>query len=232
MAMRVLVAGATSEMQYVEGVESFYGIVLREGDDRTRCISGRGDVSRRTVCDEFLRRTEFDAVLMVDMDQLSPPNLLEKLRAHDLDMVTAHYMHRSIDPPHSICSEIGDDTWPYPVMTDVPESGLHEIALSGMGAVLIRREVIEAVRNYLPAGDHPFAIGPLREVAGDDVSFPAKYRFFTIARKLGYKLWLDADIECLHATVVWVGRDIQKRLGGIYTPPANRQRALDGSCGG
>ena len=222
--MRVLVAGATGQMQHVRGVESFYGIDLRDGDDKIRHINGRGDVSRRILCDEFLKRKEFDAILMVDMDQLSPPDLLERLRAHDRDMVTAHYMHRGIDPIYSICSAVGE--WPYQPMTNIPEGGIHEIAVTGMGAVLIKREVIEAVRDYLPPGDHPFAIGPLPEVAGNYVSLPADLRFFTVARKLGYELWLDANVECLHATVVWVGRDLHKRLGGEVP-----DFALDGRCG-
>lgn len=207
--MRVMLAGLTPEKQFVKSYRSFREIKIRDGD---ACAEPseftRGDVARMTMCDEFLEHKEFDALLMLDLDMVHPKNILESLRSHDVDMVTAHYWKRKT-PMESIVG-IGDK-WPYHSLKDFPESGLMEISTTGFGAVLIKRHVIEGVAANLPSGEHPMAIGPVPEMANGEVAMGSDMRFFFLARQLGYKLWLDCSVESLHACNVWLSRDLYKR---------------------
>jgi len=155
------------------------------------------------LCDAFLRGP-YDALLMVDMDMLVPPDGLEKLRAHDLDMVSGHYFRRDTSPLMSICQVIDEERNAQVPLVDVPDSGLMEIAMTGMGFVLIKREVIEAVWR-IPNIVHPFAPGPVPEMGHNEL-YGQDVRFFFYARKLGYKLWLDAGVECMHGCTVWLSK--------------------------
>jgi hypothetical protein len=108
-----------------------------------------------------------------------------------------------------------DDTWPYPPLITIPDDGLHEIACTGFGCVLIKRHVVEAVMKMLPPGAPPFSLGPMPEVANNDHGpFGSDYNFFIRARRAGYKLWLDAGLESEHACNIWLNRKWYERLGG------------------
>lgn len=168
----------------------------------------RGDIARESFVKTILEDPYFedeDALLLLDGDQSHPADLLTKLRAHDLDMVCAHYYRRETSVIQSLCYEIGDGTWPYLPMLHVPREGLHEIAVTGFGCVLIKKKVLKAVQDILPPGASPIAIGPLPEVGGDYDNWGPDFVFFHRARKLGYKLWLDASVESLHAVPLWLG---------------------------
>lgn len=164
----------------------------------------------------FRERPEFDAYLALDADQTHPRDLLEKLRAameaNDLDMVCAHYYRRQATPVQSLCYELGDGTWPFLPMLDPPTEGLHEIASTGQGCVLIHRRVIEAVWQALPAGDNPFTPAPMPEVGGDQRVFGSDMRFFILARRLGFRLWLRADVESSHALTLWLNHKTARKL--------------------
>jgi hypothetical protein len=152
--------------------------------------------------DEFLEE-DFDAVLLADMDMVWPKDALTRLRAHDLDMVTGHYFRRDTNPLMSICQIVNDEKLQVP-LTDIPDKGLHEITSTGFGCVLIKRKVIEDVAKIHNIY-HPIAPGPIPgqrrgEFFGQDI------RFFFYANKLGYKLWLDAEVECKHATTVYTSK--------------------------
>ena len=214
--MNIYVAGVSGDTQYVKSLRTFYEIRLRPGDLKQERASGRGDVARVLACDDFLDYKEYGAISLFDLDMLHDPDVLERLRTdmeeHNLDMVTGHYYARDARYVHSIIWCVGNGKWPYMPMITAPRTGLHEVAITGMGCVLIKREVVEAVANYLPPGDHPFSIGPAPKITGDNRNLGTDHRFFSIARELGYKLWLDAGIESKHGTVFWMGRDIAEKL--------------------
>ena len=210
--MRVYVAGISGDVQYVKSLRTFYEIEVEPGDEKRERASGRGDVSRLLACEEFLERKEFGAIGFFDLDMLHPPDVLKRLRAHDLDMVTGHYYARNSRNTHSVISNFGDGTFPFPPMVDIPRSGLHEIAVTGLGCVLIKRRVVEDVARYLPKGDNPFAIGVLPQLTRDHRALGSDFRFFTAARYLGYKLWLDAGVESRHGIIYWVNHEIADRL--------------------
>ena len=209
--MRVYIAGATEARQYVKSYRSFVNLIREPGDEAFEPKEfSRGDVTRIQYGEEFLRRKEFDAILLLDLDMIHPPDLLQRLRAHDLDMVTGHYFKRGSKPMMSVCS-VGDE-WPYEPMFDIPSSGLHEIANTGFGNILIKREVVEAVNATLEKREPVFALGPMPELTGDHGSFGSDFRFLRKAKDLGYKLWLDASLESAHAATVWQTRALYEIL--------------------
>lgn len=208
--MRVYIAGVGSERQYTRSQRSFERIRTRPGDVSEIKFERRGDINRIILCKDFLA-SDADAIYLVDLDMTFHPNVLERLRTHDVDMVTGHYFRRQIKPMLSICSVSEDGTWPYHPLADIPRKGMHKVISTGMGNVLIQRSVVEAVQGMLPPGASPFAIGPMPEmVHGDHGNFGADTRFFSLAHKAGFQLWLDAHPECEaeHAATVWLNRDL------------------------
>lgn len=205
--MRVYIAGATPAQQYIRSYKSFLNLEREPGDELFEPKDfTRGDVTRTRFGEEFLARREFDAILLLDLDMIHPPDLLRRLRAHDLDMVTGHYFKRGTSPMMSVCS-VGEE-WPYEPLFDVPRSGLHEIANAGFGCILIKREVVEAVAKTLYAREPVFSLGPMPEMTGDHGPMGSDFRFLRRARDLGYKLWLDASAESAHAVTSWLTHEL------------------------
>jgi len=215
--MRVLVGGVSSEKQYVSALESFNNVKKREGDGVHIQYRHRGDTNRILILNHFYTHTEYDALWMVDMDMIFQPNVLERLRSYNVDMVTGMYYRRGLWPMKPIVTVSPNGTWPFFVPYDIPEDGLHDtingwpIIHTGFGNVLIKRQVLVDVKNRLPQGASPFAIGPMPEMTGGEHGpWGADYRFFTLANQAGYKLWLDASEECeaKHGTSIFLDRKV------------------------
>lgn len=206
--MKVLVAGVSAHRQYNAALDSFYKMKLRKGDRKYYRSGGRGDVERTYIAEKFAKE-DWDALLLCDLDQKFPADALERLRAHDLDMVSGHYMKRTTKALVSIWRWSTEPMqWPYISYINPPEKGrLHRIATTGMGCVLIKKEPFMEVAKILPPGANPFEIGKIPEIAYYQNNFGSDYRFFYLAQKLGYELWGDPDVECPHAATVWLTRD-------------------------
>lgn len=209
--MKIFVAGVSSEFQYTKGVNSFRSIQITGDDVAALHYGATGLAARKALCSEFLSKKQYDAIAMLDLDMDFPVDTIARLREHDLDMVTGHYYRRQMVPMTSIVELSPDGTFPYVPLLDIPHKGLHEVVSTGMGCVLIKRHVIEAVAGKLPLLSHPFDNGPLEWLTGSDISLGQDKRFFTLARKLGYKLWFDAEVRCRHAITNWIDDDFYDR---------------------
>ena len=77
--MRVFIGGVSAEHAHGGCVESFFAIQLRPGDERKYQWRTRGDIARTELCDEFLRRKEFDAFFLVDVDMMVDRGCLEEI---------------------------------------------------------------------------------------------------------------------------------------------------------
>jgi len=209
--MRVFVIGVSTEKQYVNGILSFRDLIIGANDTLAVHHGATGLYARKAGCTEFLESKEHDALFMLDLDMTYPKDALKRLREHDLDMVSGHYYKRQLQPMFSVVDVSPDGTWPYIPLLDVPQSGLHEIASTGMGCVLIKRHVIEAVAGKLPPLSHPFDQGPLEWLTDSNFALGQDKRFYSMARKLGYKLYLDADVRCKHAVTAWIDDEFYLR---------------------
>ena len=207
---RVMVAGLSPNRQYLRSIMSFRDLKLREGLDGLWVQYGtRGDVGRTIVEERFTNDKRFDALLLLDLDQIFPDDTLLRLIEHDLPMVSGHYMMRTTTLLRSIWQYTVDGGWPFLpyIWPNIPRTGLHRLASTGMGCLLIKREVIEAVQNYLPAGSSAFEIGKVPEISPMMGNFGSDYRFLYYAQKLGYELWGDADVDCPHYSSILLDRD-------------------------
>ena len=193
---------------------SFTELAQRPGDEAfitygLNSNRARSEHTVRFLDDEKLR--EMDAMFMVDLDMTFPGDALERLRAHDADIVGGHYYMRQIfpDPMFSIVRDLGDGVWPYAFMRDIPRKGLHEVAMMGMGCVLIKRKVLEAVRDVLPPNSVPVDERPMpHHAAGSHHVWGADFAFYTLARDIGYKVLLDASIRCGHMMDIELNDDL------------------------
>lgn len=214
--MRVMIGATTHDIQRVAAIRTVFEMQRHLDDGYGVESKMRGDITRESILATFLEDKRWDALLMLDGDHKHPRDLLERLRVHletgGLDMVCAHYYHRGTKPIQSLCYPVGDGTWPQLPYLDPPTEGLHELLKTGFGCVLIRRNVLEAVQALQPPGMSAFAIAPMPEMQGDYDNWGQDFRFFLMARRLGFRLWLDASVESLHSVPVWLGHKLAKKL--------------------
>jgi hypothetical protein len=218
--MRVFVGGVSSENAHGGCVESFLNIRLRPGDERKYQWRTRGDIARTELCDHFMSHKEFGAFFLADVDMLFHEDVLERLRSHDLDIVSGHYFRRRFNPMISI-AELGE--WPYEPLWDIPDDGLIEVSTSGFGCLLVKREVLEGVQKSLGPKEPILGMGPLPELTnGDQGPFGADFCFSDRARKLGYKHWVDCNpvAEARHAATVFLDRELYKKVRGWQSEKA------------
>ena len=139
------------------------------------------DVARNHLVEAFLRQ-DSDRLLMMDTDMVFRLDDLERLLAHDLDVVSGLYMAgdgRLMAAPEWV--EGLRAKWPPTPEYEWP--GLCEVVATGMGCIAIKREVFEKIGsewfNYLPT-------------AGEDVSFCKR------VADAGYTIWLDPTVKIGH----------------------------------
>jgi hypothetical protein len=177
----------------------------------------RGDVARSLHAGRFIE-SDYDAIWLVDADMKFHRNNLNRLRFHDRDIVTGNYFRRTSKKKSSILSLENGRGVPYDHIGAelIPPSGLHETILGkeitncGFGNVLIKKQVVLDVVTSLRPFEPPLGLGPFPEVTdGNYPTLGADYRFFAIARSLGYKILFDSHIEAeaQHGTIRWVSRN-------------------------
>ena len=169
------------------------------------------DVARNEICRHFLDDDDSDYLLFLDTDMQHPPDIAHRLIAHGLPLVTGRYQMRK--PPFYTVAmrKIGDGPRDYNAVDKLgPVSGLMPIDAAGAGALLIRRDVLEAMR--IAHGDEWFRyqIGAdgLRGVSED-------MWFFEQAKACGYQAYLDADAVCGHVAQYIVDADWAPSQGKI-----------------
>ena len=132
--------------------DSIENIQRREGDSRPVYIRAtKGFEARQIHLDNFKREARYSFLLLLDHDQIFPPDTLERLRSHKLPYVSGYYMRRRYQPIMPVWFTAGKPgVMPMYPMTSEPERGkLHPLGASGWGCILVHREVIEAVQPLL-----------------------------------------------------------------------------------
>lgn len=167
---------------------------------------------RNQLTYEYLNDSDCPNLLMFDVDQMPAryepdgTTLAERLRSvADLDVVCGLYVMRTFPYPPLAFRE-KDPTPRYLAYEEVQpilkERGLLEVDAVGTGAMLIKREVLEAVCEKRGFPDNPVWLTPTRStvddlkkrvwVWGEDLTFCRD------ARELGYRVWLDSRWESGH----------------------------------
>lgn len=124
-------------------------------------------------------------LLFLDSDITFPADALERLLAHDKDIVGATYARRT--PPHSNLAKPKDGA-------PATVSGLVEVDALPTGCLLIRMSVFEKLRRPY------FRCGALEEGERiDDIEGPATlgedYNFCRDAKAAGFGIWMDTELS-------------------------------------
>jgi len=166
---------------------------------------------RNVITEGALGRDDWDDLLWVDSDHLPSPAFIERLAEYPLsaELVVGTYFAREY--PFKLQAWDSDpereglfDVHPARVDWLLDHPGLHEVAGGGTGWMLIRRSVLERLRELKGPGNvwEVKGLSPeLRERLGLGLVLGEDVMFCTEARSLlGVQTWLDTDprIESAH----------------------------------
>jgi FkbM family methyltransferase len=187
---KILIAIPTARNIEPETFKSIYDLTIPEGYEATfQYFYGYNiDQVRNLIADWVVKG--FDYLFSVDSDISFPSNTLERLLAHDVDVVSGLYIQRK---PGLHILEIyepnengGVVNMPYPKLKG---RRLVEVAGCGFGCALVKAEVLREIGypqfKYYSAIDH-------RNTVSEDVDFCKK------ARDKGFKIWADPNVLCSH----------------------------------
>ena len=124
-------------------------------------------------------------ILFIDSDMRFPQDMIGRLLKHDLDIVATNCARRRMPtgPTAQLYKENGDRE----LVWTMPEStGLQEVGSVGMGVMLIKANVFEALAE--PWFETPWRVDK-RGYIGEDVYFCQK------AAAAGFKIWIDHDVS-------------------------------------
>ena len=172
------------------------------------------EAHRNLIVTEFLK-TDAEFLLWLDDDVVPPVDILDKLIAHDKDIITAV----------AFCTRPNDYgvIFPYAVTLKRADNGefnlfygdgLDEIDACGGGAVMVKRKVYE----------HPAMKAPYRHTYKEDgtLGMTCDFKFCLRAKEAGFKVFSDSTILCSHLktmdlkefnrSVVWFSEVVEKQL--------------------
>jgi len=144
--------------------------------------------SRGRISFKFLQNDHFTHLFFLDDDVIAPDGVIEKLLAHDLPIVSASYPLYIKQRIHTCGFHPGSEGGDNPILKG--KKGLIEANTIGLGACLIKKEVIKKVLAY-PCYRVVFK-GDYEVKRTDDTTF------CNFARYAGYKIYIDTDIICDH----------------------------------
>lgn len=138
----------------------------------------------------------FDYVFFVDSDCVIPPNALERLVAHDKDIVAGMYFRKTHPYAPVVYKENAHGS--YDVILDYPKDQLIEVDGIGMGVCLIKTSVFKKIEHPFDAlaatDDHP-------AINGEDLAFCKR------AKSAGVKIHVDTGIQALHQTTRYISEE-------------------------
>jgi hypothetical protein len=125
--------------------------INRNGTDELRFVRATKGFEARQMHLNNFRASNHDWCLLLDHDQIFPPDTLTRLRAHERPYLSGYYMRRRVAPILPVWYEYPKvNRFPYRPWIGEPERGtLHRLGASGWGCILIHRQVVEAVRAIL-----------------------------------------------------------------------------------
>lgn len=193
---RCYVALIGGELEHRHAVQSQHALKFKPGDKLATYEVTRGDTAREQAIRDFLD-TDYDRLLLLDSDQHFHRDTLERLRAHDLDVVAGLYFRRMV--PLVPVAYYPSEEWPLCPMWVYPRAGLVEIGGHGFGCVLIKRRVLELIGDTLKPEEPFIWNGPCPELRGDYRSVGADLRFYAyLCTRAGIKSYMDTSVKSGH----------------------------------
>lgn len=190
------VAVPCTEMMPARSAEAIYGMIASAPPGTQIMLrmhhgyAGEIHQKRNDSVGEFLSDGRMDWLLFLDSDMLPPRDYIARLLEYgeDKDIIGGLYFERR--PPYlpsMRCPDHGPEVF--------ERGGLVRAHWIGTGGMMIRRRVVEAL------GPEPFPsrTGQGKE-DGEDVAF------CKAARRAGFRVWCDLDLEVGHLGMVNVER--------------------------
>jgi hypothetical protein len=153
------------------------------------------DVARNELCRLFLDKDNAEYLLFLDADMVPPATIVHQLVRHRLPLVSGRYDLKK-PPFHTVAMrKTGEGPHHYQSISKLEPvlKGLMPIDAAGAGALLIRRDVLHAVRDL--THDRWFAY-QMDEKGLMGVS--EDMWFFERAKECGFQAMLDADCYSRH----------------------------------
>jgi len=169
----------------VMAMQQLLGYHPLSDDFKHNLVNERGsliDYQRENMADRALE-SGATHLLWLDSDMKFPANLIHRLFKHDLPVVACNYVKRIV-PAMPNSKDLNGKL----IATNRDSTGLVEASSAGFGAVLMKREVLEAIPKpwfdqvWLDKGE-----GKLEKM-GEDVFFFHKMRKLT-----NHRLYIDHD---------------------------------------
>lgn len=193
--------GLPISWQYVHSdfFDSF-AMMKKPDYDAIRVASGSIEQMRNKIVERALE-LECTHLLFLDADMVFPPDTIEKMLAHDVDICGALCFKRW--PPFIPTLFVGEK---YEMaLMDPWEEGLVEVTATGTGCLMIKTDVFLNVKQPW----FEFTHNDNNEVVGEDIGFCYN------AADAGYKIHVDTTIETEHLSQMRINRnyyELNKKL--------------------
>jgi hypothetical protein len=162
------------------GIMPFDGFAFSEGTYLEK--------ARNLIHGKFIE-SKAPYLMMLDSDVMFPPNMLEKLLAHNLPIVGGWYRDKKVDDHHPAVYDFVKDEEGIAVFSHrkQPGSGLEKVDAMGAGCWLMTREAA------LSLGNEPYG----KNIAGGGEDMKLCRRLM----ELNIPLHVDWSINCAHLGV-------------------------------
>jgi len=203
---KVMVAMPLYDKPEAETVVSLFDLVA-SSKHQTRLWIQNGSLihrARSIIADQALA-SDVDYLLFIDGDMKFPPNALNRLIEHDVDVVGAlcTMRQRPYMPPIAkfLRDESGNVTGAANIL-NYPEDALLEIDSIGMAFTLISRRALQAVKDW----DAKPNAGPFRfEMLSNGGELPEDSSFCYRVQQAGLKVHVDTGLSILHKGAAMFG---------------------------
>lgn len=179
--------------------KTFISLLGMQKPDNATFFITRGnlmDWERNNLVMEMLKDKDASHLFLVDADVIMPQDGLMRMMKDEKDIVTGLYFQRPF--PHSPVAfkKSGDKYVPF---EDYKQNELNEIDAAGTGCLLIRREVLEKMKDKLPKQNGVPQFFTSHPGLSDDSYF------FEKAKETGFKTFVDTNVKCGHVEMVTIG---------------------------
>jgi len=196
MTKNIMVGYCTGGVVDAEFLESMLALVTQTRHNLQVSYTYSGPLiarSRNLLAERFLK-SDKQYFLSVDTDVVFEPEHVDKLLAHDKDVVSGLYYgldRNTFDRFPVALRRLDDGSWP-PVDEESLKDGLQQVDAVGMGFCLIKRRVFETL------GASTKLAQPFGELIVDGRAFGEDSTFSYRATQAGFEIWLDPSVRVGH----------------------------------
>lgn len=195
--------------------------------NRIKSTSFPPDVARNEVVRKFLE-SDAEYLLFLDCDMRFPVDLVAQLLRAQKPVITGRYHMRK--PPYHAAVYVKHKvhTGAHAYAAVHYGTGVFEIERAGAGALLIRRDVAEAIEARIGPNWFRYQRGP---EPPHDMSVSEDFWFFQQVREAGFSCWVDWDCECEHLQLCaingeWNAGYLAAQVRELPSLPVERKQAV------